>query len=89
MASMMTIEPEIPIIASGVTGLTPSSSCLTLGFTGGGVTRQRRYPDTKSVALGDLRVSKRMAPLPRDGAKRFALRYGEQLVAPPLIHRST
>ena len=53
--------------------------------------RQRHYPDTKSVVLGDFRVSKRMPPplLPRDGAKRFALRYGEQLVAPPLIHRFT
>ena len=39
----------------------------------------RHTSNTESSSLSDLRVSKRIAP-GRDGAKRFALRYGDQLV---------
>ena len=39
----------------------------------------RHTSNTEFPSLSDLRVSKRIAP-GRDGAKRFALRYGDQLV---------
>ena len=38
-----------------------------------------RHSKSKSVALGEFRVSKRLAP-EQDGAKRLALRYADQLV---------
>ena len=58
----------------------PTSKCRlaqTLGLTGDRVARHTS--NTESSSLSDLRVSKRIAP-GRDGAKRFALRYGDQLV---------
>ena len=39
----------------------------------------RHHSNTKPAALSELRVAKRIAP-GKDGAKRFSLRYGEQLV---------
>ena len=39
----------------------------------------RNHPNTKLQPLADLRIAKRMAP-DQDGAKRFALRYGDELV---------
>jgi hypothetical protein len=40
---------------------------------------QPHRPPTQTEALGRLRVARRIAP-DRDGAKRLALRYGDQLV---------
>jgi hypothetical protein len=39
----------------------------------------RQPPKSKPGSLADLRVARRIPP-GRDGAKRFSLRYGEQLV---------
>lgn len=54
-----------------------SPSTALLGLTGDHVPHD--HANTKSPALSELRVAKRMAP-GQDGAKRLSLRYGDQLV---------